>query len=96
MAERRTGTVRFFDVKKGWGFIRDTKENEDFFVHFTAINTPHEFKVLHENEMVTFEAGDAPRGPVAKNVTIINVKEAEKAFNDFLKNGVTSEEKREE
>ena len=60
------GTVKWFNNKKGYGFI-EQEEGGDIFVHYTAINMTG-FKTLAEGERVTFEVEDTDRGPAAKNV----------------------------
>lgn len=61
------GTVKWFNQKKGYGFI--TGENEkDVFVHFSAIQGEG-FKYLDEGQQVEFEVVDGPRGPQAANVS---------------------------
>ncbi len=64
------GTVKWFDAKKGYGFIQ-LDNGEDIFVHFTAINMDG-FKVLEENQVVEFDVVNAERGPQATNVTPIS------------------------
>lgn len=64
------GTVKWFNDKKGYGFIRH-EEGRDIFVHYSAIDAPG-FKTLAEGEAVSFDIEESARGPVAKNV----VKEA--------------------
>ncbi|ANQ53388.1 cold-shock protein [Thermosipho affectus] len=60
------GTVKWFDAKKGYGFI--TKEDgEDIFVHWSAIQTDG-FKTLKEGQEVEFEVQDGQKGPQAANV----------------------------
>ncbi|MBU1169275.1 MAG: cold-shock protein [Proteobacteria bacterium] len=61
-----TGTVKWFNEKKGYGFIRQD-EGEDIFVHHTAINMAG-FKVLHEGERVSFQLGKGKKGPAAVEV----------------------------
>jgi len=63
------GTVKWFDAKKGYGFISDTgSDNEkDYFVHFSEIQIDG-FKTLNEGQKVEFEIGEGTKGPVAKNV----------------------------
>ncbi|MCS7174398.1 cold-shock protein [Pseudothermotoga sp.] len=64
------GTVKWFDAKKGYGFI--TRDNgEDVFVHFSAIRTDG-FKTLREGQKVQFEIQQGSKGPQAVNVTPIN------------------------
>ena len=64
-----TGTVKWFDAKKGYGFISDTatKDSKDYFVHFSEIQT-NGFKTLEEGQKVEFEIGEGTKGAVAKNV----------------------------
>jgi CspA family cold shock protein len=61
-----TGTVKWFNGEKGYGFITD-EEGQDIFVHYSAINVEG-FKTLHEGDAVTFEVTDSDRGPQAANV----------------------------
>ncbi len=61
-----TGTVKWFNAEKGYGFITD-EEGQDIFVHYSAINGEG-FKTLNEGEKVTFEINDSDRGPQAANV----------------------------
>ena len=61
-----TGTVKWFNQKKGFGFI--TAENEtDVFVHFSSIMTDG-FKTLNEGQKVEFDIEDSDKGPQARNV----------------------------
>jgi CspA family cold shock protein len=60
------GTVKWFNDKKGYGFINED-EGRDIFVHFSAIDMEG-FKTLSEGEMVVFEIEESDRGPEAKNV----------------------------
>lgn len=60
------GTVKWFNDKKGYGFI-EREEGGDIFVHYSAIAMPG-FKTLTEGEQVSFEVEDGERGPAAKNV----------------------------
>lgn len=66
------GTVKWFDAKKGYGFISDeTSDNaKDYFVHFSEIKTDG-FRTLEEGQKVSFDIGDGQKGEVAKNVTTI-------------------------
>ena len=61
------GTVKWFNAKKGYGFISDADGN-DVFVHFSAIQGKG-FKTLEEGQNVSFEIEDGPRGKQASNVT---------------------------
>ena len=61
------GTVKWFNAKKGFGFISDEERN-DVFVHFSALQMDG-FKVLDEGDEVEFEVIDGEKGPQAANVT---------------------------
>ncbi len=60
------GTVKWFDNKKGYGFIK-REEGDDVFVHYSAIQGEG-FKTLNQDEKVTFEVVDGPKGLQASNV----------------------------
>ncbi|MER6384926.1 cold-shock protein [Streptomyces sp. NPDC001250] len=64
-----TGTVKWFNVDKGFGFITQDDGGPDLFVHFSAIRTLG-FKELHENDHVEYDLGRGPKGPHAENVTV--------------------------
>ena len=61
------GTVKWFNAKKGYGFISDA-EGKDVFVHFSALNMDG-FKELKDGEQVEFEVADGAKGPQAANVS---------------------------
>ncbi len=64
-----TGTVKWFNSSKGYGFIsRDG--GDDVFVHFKAIEGEG-YKSLEEGDKVQFEVGDGPKGPQAMKVSRI-------------------------
>ena len=63
------GTVKFFNEKKGFGFI-ERENGEDVFFHFSAIQTTG-FKTLEAGDRVTFDIEQGDRGPKATNVTKI-------------------------
>ena len=60
------GTVKWFNDSKGYGFI-SREEGEDVFVHHTAIQTEG-FRSLSENDVVTFDVSEGPKGLQAVNV----------------------------
>ena len=61
------GTVKWFNAKKGFGFISD-EEGNNVFVHFSALQMDG-FKVLDEGDEVEFEVVNGEKGPQAANVT---------------------------
>ncbi len=64
-----TGTVKWFDSKKGYGFV--TSENgKEYFVHFSGIQSEG-FKSLTENQAVEFELADGNKGEQAVNVRVL-------------------------
>jgi CspA family cold shock protein len=63
------GSVKWFNEKKGYGFIQQ-ENGQDLFVHYTAIQTEG-FKTLTEGQRVRFEVEETPKGPKAKNVQVI-------------------------
>lgn len=62
----QTGTVKWFNAEKGFGFITG-EDGNDVFVHFSAIQSDG-FKTLEEGQSVTFNVGEGQRGPQATNV----------------------------
>ena len=64
-----TGTVKWFNADKGFGFIT-VEGGDDVFVHFTAIQGDG-FKTLEEGQTVTFDITEGNRGPQAANVNRI-------------------------
>lgn len=65
-----TGTVKWFNESKGFGFITPTDGGKDVFVHFSAIQADG-FKVLTEGQTVTFNVEDGPKGPQATRVSAV-------------------------
>jgi CspA family cold shock protein len=63
------GTVKWFNEKKGFGFI-SREDGDDVFVHHTSIQGDG-FKTLNEGQSVEFEVQDGPKGPQAVNVTAV-------------------------
>ncbi|MBE0341111.1 cold-shock protein [Paenibacillus sp. 28ISP30-2] len=61
-----TGTVKWFNADKGFGFIET--EGQDIFVHYSAIDGEG-FKTLDEGQHVEFNVVESQRGPQAENVT---------------------------
>ncbi len=66
-ALRTTGTVKWFNDEKGFGFITRDDGEKDVFCHFSAINGDG-FKSLSEGQKVEFDVVDGQKGPAAENV----------------------------
>ena len=62
-----TGTVKWFDNKKGYGFISPSNGDKDLFVHMSGIMMEG-YKTLSDNQKVSYQLGTSDRGPVATNV----------------------------
>ena len=62
-----TGTVKWFNAEKGFGFIAPDDGSADVFVHHSAIDTGG-YRSLDENQKVQFDAVQGPKGPQAENV----------------------------
>jgi CspA family cold shock protein len=69
MSERKTGTVKWFNASKGYGFIA-CDGGTDVFVHHTAIRTEG-YRTLEEGQRVEFEIEAGNKGPKAKDVAIL-------------------------
>lgn len=68
MADRMVGTVKWFNSKKGFGFI-SREDGNDVFVHFSGINMDG-YKTLSEGQKVEFEINDSDKGPEARDVKL--------------------------
>jgi len=66
-----TGSVKWFNEEKGYGFIQQENGGADVFVHFSAINGTGGRRTLLEGQKVTFEIGEGKKGPQAENVTVV-------------------------
>ena len=62
-----TGTVKWFNASKGFGFITPNDGGNDLFVHHTEIKTEG-YATLDENQTVNYEVGEGKKGPCANNV----------------------------
>ncbi|MCX6179317.1 MAG: cold shock domain-containing protein [Chlorobiales bacterium] len=65
--------VKWFDGKKGYGFLLNPDGGEDIFVHFSAIQSEQSFKVLNQDAEVDFELDTTQKGLQAKNVREVSV-----------------------
>jgi len=64
-----TGTVKWFNEAKGFGFIEQSDSKEDVFIHFSAVQMGG-FKTLNEGDQVEFEVSPGPKGLRAENVRV--------------------------
>lgn len=64
-----TGTVKWFNDSKGFGFITPSDGGKDVFVHFSAIQGDGGFRSLQEGQSVNYEVEEGPKGPQATQVT---------------------------
>ena len=71
MSDRITGTVKWFNASKGYGFI-GREGGDDVFVHFSAINMEG-YRLLKEGQEVEFSVEEGPKGLQAVNVTMANL-----------------------
>lgn len=67
MSTRRS-VVKWFDAKKGYGFIVHPEGGADIFVHYSAIETDKRFKTLRTGQVVDFDLDDGPKGLHATSV----------------------------
>jgi len=61
------GTVKWFNTSKGFGFITPDEGGKDVFAHFSAIKTDG-YASLEENQKVTYDIEEGPKGPQATNI----------------------------
>lgn len=66
----QTGTVKWFNESKGYGFIAPDDGSKDLFAHFREIQGTG-FKTLAENARVQFETTQGPKGPQASNIVVL-------------------------
>jgi CspA family cold shock protein len=70
MSDRQTGTVKWFNGTKGYGFI-EQDEGGDIFVHYSAI-AGDGYRNLEDGQRVEFSVTDGPKGPQAQDVVALN------------------------
>jgi len=68
---KKTGVVKFFDRKKGFGFITPNGGGDDVFVHYSDIIGDEDFKSLFDGQNVEYEEVDGNKGTKAKDVTVV-------------------------
>ncbi len=80
-----TGTVKWFNSRKGFGFI-NSEDGTDVFVHFSALaGGDDEYKTLNENDKVEFEITEGQKGPQASNVVV--TEKAPPSMNSYNRGG---------
>jgi cold shock protein len=70
-----TGTVKWFNDAKGFGFITPDQGSDELFAHFSAIQASG-FRTLKEGQKVTFEVVDGPKGKQAQNISVMDATSA--------------------
>ena len=85
-------TVKWFDAKKGYGFINHPDGGDDVFVHYSQIQSDDEFKTLRTGQSVQFEMNDGPKGLHALNVEALDEEgdEAEDAAQPMEEAGMSA------
>lgn len=68
MTTNQTGTVKWFNEGKGYGFITPDGGGKDLFAHFREIQGGDGYKTLAENARVQFDVTQGPKGPQASNI----------------------------
>lgn len=85
MSKLVKGTVKWFNSRKGFGFI-SSEEGSDVFVHYTALaGDDNEYKTLHENDKVEFDVTEGQKGPQASNVVV--TEKAPQQFGSYNRGG---------
>lgn len=70
MADRQSGTVKWFNDGKGYGFIAPEAGGKDLFVHYSEISGDG-FRSLREGDRVEYTVGQGDKGPSAKEVIVL-------------------------
>lgn len=65
-----TGTVKWFNAEKGFGFIAPDDGGKDVFAHYSSISG-RGYRSLEENQKVSFDVEQGPKGPQAQNITAL-------------------------
>jgi len=76
-SQTHQSTVKWFDAKKGYGFINHPEGGDDIFVHYSQIETDDDFKTLRTGQSVRFEMDDGPKGLHARSVLPVEAEETD-------------------
>lgn len=68
--------VKWFDAKKGYGFIVNPQGGQDIFIHYSQIETERRFKTLRTGQVVEYQLHDGPKGPHAIQVISLDEEPA--------------------
>lgn len=77
---QKNTVVKWFDAKKGYGFLVHPDGGADIFVHYTSIVSESRFRTLRTGEEVTFEMHEGPKGVHARDIISLNPLAEEAAF----------------
>jgi CspA family cold shock protein len=80
---RTLGTVQWFSRVKGYGFVRPDGQEEDVFVHYSAIQGDG-YRNLSQGQQVEFTIEDSPKGPQAANVVGLDAGESEAVVEAYI------------
>lgn len=75
-----TGTIKWFNNAKGYGFVLSEDSNDDLFVHYSSINMEG-YKTLKAGQMVTYDIIQGPKGLHAVNVALPSPQDSSKSDN---------------
>ena len=64
--------VKWFDAKKGYGFVVNPQGGQDIFVHYSQIETAQRFRTLRTGQVIEYQLHDGPKGPHATRVNFMN------------------------
>ena len=86
-----TGTIKWFDGKKGFGFITQDNDSSDAFLHYSAIHSEEgKFRTVYEGDKVEYEITEGEKGPQATNLTVLE-KAPRKKYNKSRKRNFESD-----
>lgn len=85
-------TVKWFDAKKGYGFIDHPEGGDDVFVHYTQIESEKDFKTLRTGQEVEFEMNDGPKGLHALSVVPLEEKSSIASEDEASTSGEATQE----